>query len=73
MTSGNGLTVAYTSYNKTASITRGTTTIAFGPRAHFKLGDKSWLRPALAFAVGVDDPQLRWESKSVQLDIPVIF
>jgi RHS repeat-associated protein len=30
LTSGNGLTVAYTSYNKTASITRGTTTIAFG-------------------------------------------
>jgi uncharacterized protein RhaS with RHS repeats len=30
LVSGNGLTVAYTSYNKTASITRGTTTIAFG-------------------------------------------
>ena len=29
MTSGNGLTVAYTSYNKTASITRGTTSISF--------------------------------------------
>jgi hypothetical protein len=29
VTSGNGLTVAYTSFNKPASITRGTTTIAF--------------------------------------------
>ena len=29
MISGNGLTVAYTSYNKTASITRGTTSIGF--------------------------------------------
>jgi hypothetical protein len=29
MISGNGLTVAYTSYNKTATITRGTTEIAF--------------------------------------------
>jgi hypothetical protein len=27
--SGNGLTVTYTSYNKTATITRGTATIAF--------------------------------------------
>ena len=31
MTSGNGLTVAYTSYNKTATITRGTTSISFDP------------------------------------------
>ena len=29
MISGNGLTVAYTSYNKTATITRGTTSISF--------------------------------------------
>ncbi len=52
---------------------RDTTSIALGPRVHFKLGDKSWLRPAIAFTMGVDDPQLRWEQKSVQLDIPVIF
>jgi hypothetical protein len=29
MTSGNGLTVTYTSYNKPASISRGATTIGF--------------------------------------------
>ena len=29
--SGNGLTIAYTSYDKTASITRGTTSIGFDP------------------------------------------
>jgi hypothetical protein len=52
---------------------RDTTTVAIGPRLHFKLGEKSWIRPALAFATGVDDPLRRWESKSVQLDIPVIF
>ncbi|MEY4545479.1 MAG: hypothetical protein RL685_1674, partial [Pseudomonadota bacterium] len=59
--------------NDATGTLRDTTSIALGPRLHFKIGDKSWLRPALAFAIGVDDPQLRWESKSVQLDIPVIF
>ena len=59
--------------NDATGTLRDTTSIALGPRVHFKLGDKSWLRPAIAFAIGVDDPQLRWESKSVQLDIPVIF
>jgi hypothetical protein len=29
LTAGNGLAITYTSYNKTASITRGTTTISF--------------------------------------------
>ncbi len=29
LVAGNGLTIAYTSYNKTASITRGTGSIAF--------------------------------------------
>lgn len=52
---------------------RDTTTVAVGPRLHFKLGEKSWIRPALAFAFGLDDPLQRWESRSVQLDIPVIF
>jgi hypothetical protein len=59
--------------NDATGTLRDTTSVAMGPRLHFKLGDKSWLRPALAFAIGVDDPQLRWESKSVQLDIPVVF
>jgi hypothetical protein len=52
---------------------RDTTTVAVGPRLHFKLGEKTWIRPALAFAFGLDDPLQRWESRSVQLDIPVIF
>ncbi len=52
---------------------RDTTTVALGPRLHFKLGDKSWIRPALALSVGLDDPLRRWESRSVQLDIPVVF
>lgn len=52
---------------------RDTTTVALGPRVHFKVGESSWIRPALAFAVGLDDPLQRWKSRSVQLDIPVIF
>jgi hypothetical protein len=57
----------------TTDTLRDTTTVAVGPRVHFKVGEKSWIRPALAFAFGIDDPLKRWESRSVQLDIPVIF
>jgi hypothetical protein len=59
--------------NDATDTLRDTTTVAVGPRVHFKLGEKSWIRPALALAVGLDDPLKRWESRSVQLDIPVIF
>jgi hypothetical protein len=59
--------------NDATDTLRDTTTFAAGPRLHFKVGEKSWIRPALAFAIGVDDPLKRWESRSVQLDIPVIF
>jgi hypothetical protein len=52
---------------------RDTTTLAAGPRLHFKVGEKSWIRPALAVALAVDDPLRRWESTSIQLDVPVIF
>jgi len=59
--------------NDTTDTLRDTTTVAVGPRVHFKVGEKSWIRPALAFAFGLDDPLRRWESRSVQLDIPFIF
>jgi hypothetical protein len=59
--------------NDATDTLRDTTTVAVGPRVHFKLGEKSWIRPALSLAVGLDDPLKRWESRSVQLDIPVIF
>lgn len=59
--------------NDATDTLRDTTTVAVGPRLHFKVGEKSWIRPALAFAFGLDDPLRRWESRSVQLDIPVIF
>ena len=59
--------------NDATDTVRDTTTVAVGPRVHFKVGEKSWIRPALSFAVALDDPLKRWESRSVQLDIPVIF
>ena len=59
--------------NDATDTVRDTTTVAVGPRVHFKVGEKSWIRPALSFAVALDDPLQRWESRSVQLDIPVIF
>jgi hypothetical protein len=59
--------------NDATDTVRDTTTVAIGPRVHFKVGEKSWIRPALSFAVALDDPLQRWESRSVQLDIPVIF
>jgi hypothetical protein len=59
--------------NDATDTLRDTTTVAVGPRLHFKVGEKSWIRPALALAVALDDPLKRWESTSVQLDIPVIF
>jgi hypothetical protein len=57
----------------TTNTLRDTSTVAFGPRLHFKLGDKSFTRPGIALALGLDDPLKRWESRSVQLDIPVVF
>jgi hypothetical protein len=59
--------------NDATGTVRDTTTVALGPRMHFKIGEKTWIRPALAFAFGLDDPLQRWEERSVQLDIPFIF
>lgn len=53
--------------------TRDTTTVAFGPRGHFKLGETMWLRPAIAFAMGLDDPMMASEHKILQVDIPFAF
>jgi hypothetical protein len=52
---------------------RETTTFAIGPRFHFKLNDKMWLRPALSFAVPLDDPMADREYKVFQLDIPFVY
>lgn len=55
-----------------------TTTIAVGPRAHFRWGNSAWVRPGLSFvrgldARGLDAPLLTAQATAVLLDIPVTF
>ena len=52
---------------------RDTTTFALGPRFHIELGDKLWLRPAVAFAMGLDNPLKESKYRVVQLDVPFAF
>ncbi len=52
---------------------RDNTTLAFGPRFHIKASDTSWLRPALAYTIPLDDPMSANEYKIVQLDIAFIY
>ncbi|WP_437810965.1 hypothetical protein [Sorangium sp. So ce1078] len=59
--------------NDASRATRETTTVAFGPRGHFKLGETMWLRPAIAFAMGLDDPMRASEHKILQIDVPFAF
>ena len=59
--------------NDKTNTLRDTTTVAFGPRAHIKLGNKIWLRPALTLALPLDDPMKAAKYKIVQLDLPLSF
>jgi hypothetical protein len=52
---------------------RETSTFAIGPRGHIKLGETMWLRPALAFAMPLDNPMADSKYKIIQLDIPFVF
>ncbi len=47
--------------------------MAVGPRGYFKLGEKMWLRPGVAFAMGLDDPMKASEHKILQIDVPFAF
>lgn len=57
----------------TAPKARDNTTFAFGPRAHFKLGETMWLRPGISFSTPLDDPMADREQKTIQLDIPFLY
>jgi hypothetical protein len=49
-------------------------TFAIGPRVHFPIGEKAWVRPGLAFARGMDKPLAGAANEDVvQLDVPVVF
>jgi hypothetical protein len=52
---------------------RDTTTVAIGPRVHFELSKGVWFRPAVAFALPLDDPMKKASEKIVQLDLPLSF
>ncbi|HEY3233969.1 MAG TPA: hypothetical protein VGJ84_04605 [Polyangiaceae bacterium] len=52
---------------------RDTTTVAFGPRFHIPLGEKTWLRPAVALVLPLDNPMADARYKIVQIDVPFAF
>ena len=52
---------------------RDTTTFAIGPRLHFQLAEKVWLRPGIAYARGLDKPMTDMNYNIVQLDVPLAF
>lgn len=52
---------------------RDTTTVAIGPRVHFKLSESIWFRPGIAFALPIDDPMKKNDFKIAQLDLPLSF
>jgi hypothetical protein len=55
-----------------------TVTVAAGPRLHFRLGQRAWIRPGLSLvrgldARGLDAPLLTAQTTAVQIDVPVVF
>jgi hypothetical protein len=54
-------------------VTRETVTFAVGPRAHFKLGGTTWIRPGLSYSRGLDAPLSKGKYHILQLDVPVAF
>jgi hypothetical protein len=47
---------------------------AVGPRFHFKLGEKTWLRPGVSYTRGFDPPMTSPGNYNiVQLDVPLSF
>lgn len=51
---------------------RDTTTLAIGPRLHFKAGGL-WLRPGISYSTAVDKPLRDLGYHIVQVDLPVVF
>jgi hypothetical protein len=52
---------------------RDNTTVAFGPRVHVQLGEKTWFRPGIALALPLDKPMTDRDFTIVQLDLPLAF
>jgi hypothetical protein len=52
---------------------RDMTTLALGPRFHFRIAQRIWARPGLSYTRGLDAPLADEEYNVLQLDLPVIF
>jgi hypothetical protein len=57
---------------------RASTTVAVGPRFHFRVGKQGWIAPGISFvrgfdARGFDAPLLTARATGVQVDLPVMF
>jgi hypothetical protein len=52
---------------------RDTSTVAIGPRGHFQLGEKMWLRPGVSVALPLDAPMTRADYVIAQIDVPFVF
>jgi hypothetical protein len=52
---------------------RETVTFAIGPRMHFKLAGKRWLRPGISYSRVLDAPWSNNSYQIVQIDIPYVF
>ena len=48
-------------------------TFGIGPRLHFKVGERRFLRPGLSYTRAFDDPMATKGYDVVQLDLPVAF
>jgi hypothetical protein len=54
------------------------TTVAVGPRFHFRVGKQGWVRPGISIvrgldARGFDAPLLTAQATGVQIDLPLTF
>ncbi|MGC4095300.1 MAG: hypothetical protein QM756_46725 [Polyangiaceae bacterium] len=58
---------------ETNSAARDTTSFAVGPRMHFKVAEKMWVRPGVSFSMPIDKPFSDNKFKNIQLDIPFVF
>ncbi len=48
-------------------------TIAIGPRFHFKVGKRSWIRPGVSYSFALDDPMARKGYHILRIDVPYVF
>jgi hypothetical protein len=52
---------------------RAQLTFGVGPRLHFKLGGKSWLRPGVSYSRALDEPMTNQGYDIIQIDAPISF